>query len=122
MKVYIYIYVRTHLALQRVVAMKSELARVNEECRRLEKRCKMLEKDVGDDAAQLRQEDITETVLARLRSGAIVLPGPELDLRAMKVDRLSDRTVASLARTRGVRPWEPEQLLGLWHQVTLKIK
>jgi hypothetical protein len=68
----------------------------------------------GDDAAHLKQQEIAEAVHARLHSGAIIVPGPELDLRGMKVDRLTDSVVAVLADTRGIRTWEPEQLRALF--------
>jgi hypothetical protein len=68
----------------------------------------------GDDVAQLAQQEITEAVLARVHSRAITVPGPEFDIRGMKLDRLSDSKVAALAHKSGVRPWDPEQLRSLF--------
>ena len=68
----------------------------------------------GDGTAQFSQQEITQAVLARLSSGAITVPGPEIDLRGMQLDRLSDGAVATLAHRRGFRPWDPEQLRGLF--------
>jgi len=68
----------------------------------------------GNDAAPIEQKEVVEAVLVRLQSGAITVPGPALDLRGMKVDRLTDGVVAALAHTRGIRPWEPEQLRTLF--------
>lgn len=68
----------------------------------------------GDGPEQLVQHEITEAVLARVHSQAIAVPGPEFDLRGMKLDRLSDSYVAALAHKSGIKPWDPEQLRSLF--------